>query len=45
MGNRKPSKFNTKYRERIESIQTTEMKKGENMKLYSEMEKRQEDNK
>lgn len=45
MGNRKPSKFNTKYRERIESIQTTEMKKGENMKLYSEMEKREEDNK
>lgn len=33
------SKFNTKYRERIESIQTTTERKYENQKLYKEMEK------
>ncbi len=33
------SKFNSKYRERIESIQTTAEKKNENQKLYREMEK------
>ena len=36
---RKPSKFNTKYRDRIESIQTSSDKKNENLKLYKEMEK------
>ena len=36
---RKRSKFNTKYRDRIESIQTTAEKKNENLKLYKEMEK------
>ncbi|MCI8965524.1 MAG: uridine diphosphate-N-acetylglucosamine-binding protein YvcK [Clostridia bacterium] len=43
--NRRPSKFNTKYKDRIEAIQFTEMKKDENMKLYKEMEKREENNK
>lgn len=37
--NRKPSKFSTKYRNRVEAIQTTVEKKNENMKLYKEMEK------
>lgn len=36
---KRKSKFNTKYRERIESIQTTNKKKSENQKLYKEMEK------
>lgn len=43
--NRKPSKFNTKYRDRIEAIQSTEIKKDENMKLYKEMERREKNNK
>lgn len=33
------SKFNTKYRDRIEAIQSTTEKKYENQKLYKEMEK------
>lgn len=37
-GKRK-SKFNTKYRDRIESIQSTAEKKNENLKLYKEMER------
>lgn len=36
---KRKSKFNSKYRERIESIQTTTEKKNENQKLYKEMEK------
>lgn len=36
---KRKSKFNNKYRERIESIQTTTEKKNENQKLYQEMEK------
>ena len=37
--NKRKSKFNTKYSERIESIQTTNKRKNENQKLYHEMEK------
>lgn len=36
---KKKSKFNSKYSERMESIQTTVEKKNENQKLYKEMEK------
>lgn len=36
---RRKSKFNSKYSERIESIQNTDEKKNENQKLYKEMEK------
>ena len=36
---RRKSKFNSKYSERIEAIQTTNEKKKENQKLYKEMEK------
>ena len=38
-GQKKRSKFNKKYSERIETIQTTVEKKNENQKLYKEMEK------
>ncbi len=38
-GKKRKSKFNSKYSERIESIQTTVEKKNENQKLYKEMEK------
>lgn len=37
--NKRRSKFNTKYSERIESIQTTNKRKNENQKLYHEMQK------
>lgn len=36
---KRKSKFNTKYRDRIESIQTTTERKNENQKLYKEMER------
>ncbi len=38
-GKIRKSKFNAKYHERIESIQTTVEKKNENQKLYKKMEK------
>ncbi len=38
-GKKRKSKFNHKYSERIEAIQTTTEKKNENQKLYQEMEK------
>lgn len=41
---RKPSKFNTKYRDRIESIQTSADKKNENLRLYREMQKLEQKN-
>ena len=38
-GNRRKSKFNEKYRDRIEAIQTSDEKKKENQKMYKKMEK------